>query len=152
MTDYSISREFCFDFQIHSEFETKSDIFLCISYEFSDVLSKEWTAFVQRAQAHTDPRDKPLALAFSATINPLVHAYATKNVKELTRIFSSYLENGTRLLPHIQNPKMHKAMEKILAKDKKLLQSKPVDGPAGVKKIDRFVAQIHKIVMKTVNI
>lgn len=129
--------------------EIKSDSF---SYELLEEVSREWTAFVHRAQAHTDPRAKPLALAFSGTIDPLVHAYAANNIPELTRIFESYLENGMRLLPHIQSPKMRKAMEKILAKDKKLLASKPAPGPAGVKKIDNFVSQIHKIVMKTVGI
>lgn len=107
---------------------------------------------MQRAQAHTDPSAKPLALAFSGTINPMVQAYAANNVPELTRIFTSYLENGTRLLPHIQSPKMRKAMEKILAKNKKLLASKPAPGPNGMKTIDKFIAKVHKIVMKTVGI
>lgn len=115
------------------------------------MLAKEWTAFVQRAQAHTDPIAKPIALGFSGTISPMVEAYAKQNVPELVRIFRSYLENGTRLLPHIQSPKMRKAMEKILEKNKKLLASTPV-GPEGMRKIDKFVAKVHKIVMKTVGI
>lgn len=145
----------CIQQKIDFDFRTALKLFYfshALLYEFSDVVSREWTAFVRRAQAHTDPKAKPLALAFSGTINPLVQAYATKNVPELTRIFNSYLENGKRLLPHIQNAKMRKAMERILAKDKKLLASKPVAGPAGLKKIDKFIAQVHKIVMKTVGI
>lgn len=131
---------------------TKSKKKLHIPFTFPEVVSKEWTAFVQRAQAHTDPKAKPIALAFSGTINPMVQAYATKNVPELTRIFRSYLENGKRLLPHIQSPKMRKAMEKILANDKKLLDSQIAPGSVGMNKIDKFVAKVHKIVMKTVGI
>lgn len=119
------------------------------TYAISEVVSKEWTAFVHKAQSYTDPRAKPIALSFSETINPLVHAYAANNVPELTKIFTIYLEKGSKLLPHIQNAKFRKALEKILAKDKKLLESKPAPGPTGMKKIDSFVAKVHKIVMKT---